>query len=60
MSAIKELREYFVEIKRLSYISALLGWDQEVNMPRGSVLGRSKQLSLMEKIIHKSSEYTSS
>lgn len=53
MNAIEELRDYFTEIKRLSYIGSLLGWDQEVNMPRGSVLGRSKQLALIETLIHK-------
>lgn len=52
MTAIDELRDYFVEIKRLSYINALLGWDQETYMPSGSVEGRSKQLSLIEKLVH--------
>jgi carboxypeptidase Taq len=54
MSEIKELREYFTEIMRLNYVSALLGWDQEVNMMKyKSVQGRSEQTKLMTKIIHK-------
>ena len=53
MSAIKELREYFAELMRLHYIQALLNWDQEVNMMEyKSLEGRSKQFSLIEKLIH--------
>ncbi|MBY8990733.1 MAG: carboxypeptidase M32 [Candidatus Lokiarchaeota archaeon] len=53
MSAIKELQERFAEIMRLHYISALLGWDQEVNMMNyKSLEGRSKQVALMQKLIH--------
>ncbi len=48
-----ELKEYFAEIMRLSYISSLLNWDQEVNMMNyKSVEGRSKQTSLIRKLIH--------
>ncbi len=54
MSAIKELREYFGEIMTLHYTQAALGWDQEVNMQNYRTLeGRSKQVSLLEKLIHK-------
>ncbi len=52
MNAIKELWNYFTEITRLRYINALLGWDQQVCMPKGSVIGRSEQLKLMADIIH--------
>jgi len=53
MSAIKELQEHFAEIMRLHYISALLGWDQEVNMTQyKSLAGRSKQVSLIQQLIH--------
>jgi carboxypeptidase Taq len=54
MSVINELREIFAEIMRLGYISALLNWDQEVNMMNyKSVAGRSKQVSLIRKLIHR-------
>ncbi|MFX1390315.1 MAG: carboxypeptidase M32 [Promethearchaeota archaeon] len=54
MSVIKELREYFTEIMRLNYIQALLGWDQQVNMMGyKNVNGRSEQLALIAKLIHK-------
>jgi len=53
MSAIKELREYFDDIMRLGYISALLNWDQEVNMMGyKSVEGRSEQSALLSQLIH--------
>lgn len=53
MTAIDDLRDYFTEIKRLNYIYSLLNWDQETFMPRGSVTGRAKQLSLIHKLIHR-------
>ncbi len=54
MNAIEELKEYFAEIMRLHYIQVTLGWDQEVNMQNyKSLEGRSKQVSLIEKLIHK-------
>ena len=52
MNEIKELWEHFTEIMRLSYIRELLGWDQQVNMPKGSVKGRAEQQALIGKIIH--------
>lgn len=54
MNAIDELKQYFAEIMRLSYIRSALGWDQEVNMQNyESLEGRSKQVSLIQKLIHK-------
>jgi carboxypeptidase Taq len=52
MNAMKELWDYFNEIMRLNYIRALLGWDQQVNMPKGSIKGRAEQNALMQKLIH--------
>ncbi|MFW9874706.1 MAG: carboxypeptidase M32 [Candidatus Thorarchaeota archaeon] len=53
MNAIKELRKYFADIMRLNYIEALLNWDQEVNMMGYKDLsGRSKQVALVEKLVH--------
>lgn len=53
MNAMKELWEYFNEIMQLNYIKALLGWDQQVCMPKGSIKGRAEQNALMGKLIHK-------
>jgi len=53
MNEMNELKENFAEIMRLSYISSLLNWDQEVNMMNyKSVEGRAKQSSLIRKLIH--------
>jgi carboxypeptidase Taq len=52
MSSIEQLRKEFTELRRLQYISALLGWDTQVNLPSCSYGGRSEQVSLMEKLIH--------
>ncbi len=54
MSEMKELRDIFTEYMRLNYISALLGWDQQVNMMGyKNVAGRSEQIALITKLIHK-------
>ncbi len=53
MTAIEDLDAYFKKLRRLSYISSLLGWDQEVNMPEGSAKGRSEQIALISEIYHK-------
>ncbi|UCC19994.1 MAG: carboxypeptidase M32 [Promethearchaeota archaeon] len=52
MNAMKDLWDYFNEIMRLRYINALLDWDQQVNMPKGSVKGRAEQTALMQRLIH--------
>jgi len=55
MSVIKELRERFTELMRLHYISTLMGWDLQVNLPKseGTAIGRSEQIALIESISHK-------
>ena len=52
MSAIKELWDHFNEIMQLYYIGALLGWDQQVSMPKGSIKGRAEQMALIRGLIH--------
>ncbi|MFX0036841.1 MAG: carboxypeptidase M32 [Candidatus Hermodarchaeota archaeon] len=52
MNAMKELWTYFNEIMKLNYIKALLSWDQQVSMPKGSVKRRAEQLALMQNLIH--------
>ncbi|MFX1366841.1 MAG: carboxypeptidase M32 [Promethearchaeota archaeon] len=49
----KKLWDHFNEIKKLSYIKNLLSWDQQVNMPKGSVKGRADQLVLIQNLIQK-------
>ena len=52
MNPIEELNKKFTEITRLNYIRALLGWDEQVNLPHGSFEGRAMQNALMSKIVH--------
>ena len=49
---LKQLKETLHEISDLSGAIALLGWDQQVNMPRGGAEDRGLQLSLLSSIIH--------
>lgn len=51
-SSIARLKEIDQEIVLYQNITALLGWDQETNMPEGAVEGRSEQLALMEGVLH--------
>jgi len=48
----KKLIDISAEIEDLSHVSALLGWDQQTNMPTGGAEERGLQLSAIGKIIH--------
>ncbi len=52
MNAMKDLWAYFNEIRKIQYIDELLGWDQSVNMPKGSIIGRAEQRQFIRKLIH--------
>ncbi len=52
MNAIEELKKEFSEITRLNHIRSLLGWDEHVNLPKGSSRGRGEQNALISKLIH--------
>ncbi len=43
------------EIRNLNAALAVLGWDQQVNMPSGSAAGRAAQLETLTLILHKKS-----
>jgi len=49
---LKQLKESLHEISDLSGAISLLGWDQQVNMPRGGAEDRGQQLGLLSSIIH--------
>nr|MBC8452320.1 carboxypeptidase M32 [Spirochaetota bacterium] len=49
---IKRLKEIDHELVLYQNITALLGWDQETNMPERGVEGRSEQLSLVQGVLH--------
>ncbi len=52
MNALEELKKEFTEITRLNHIRSLLGWDEMVNLPKGSFGARGEQNALMSKIAH--------
>ncbi len=45
--------QYTQEIADLQYAVALLGWDQQVNMPAGGAEGRGNALATLSKALHK-------
>jgi carboxypeptidase Taq len=46
------LKTIVAEIADLTYAAALLGWDQQVNMPPGGAEGRGYQLATLQTIAH--------
>ena len=52
MKALEELKKEFTDITRLNHIRSLLGWDEMVNLPKGSFAARGEQNALMSKIVH--------
>ena len=46
------LKEKFAELADLQATSAVLGWDQLVNMPEGAAVDRGEQIATIEKIQH--------
>ncbi|GAH24173.1 unnamed protein product, partial [marine sediment metagenome] len=52
MKALEELKKEFTDITRLNHIRSLLGWDEMVNLPKGSFGARGEQNALMSKIVH--------
>jgi len=51
-SAYEKLNQAFKEIHYLKEIASLLGWDQEVMMPKGGASQRAEQTAYLKKVIH--------
>jgi carboxypeptidase Taq len=51
--AVQDLHQLDREIKQLTDITAVLGWDQETYMPEAAVENRGEQLSLLEGYVHR-------
>jgi carboxypeptidase Taq len=51
--AIKRLREHLAEIHDLGKASAVLGWDQQTQMPAAGAPARAEALSTLSEIVHK-------
>lgn len=50
--AFQDLKEYSTKIQTYHSILALLHWDQETFMPKGSITPRSEQIALLSSLIH--------
>jgi carboxypeptidase Taq len=49
---LKTLKNKLKEIKNIEAASAVLGWDQQVNMPPGGAAARAEQLATLNKLAH--------
>ena len=49
---INKLKNLMKELSNLVALSAIAGWDQQVNMPDGAAEDRGEQISTIEKLIH--------
>ena len=47
-----KLKEISAEIYDLSYAAAVLGWDQQVNMPSMGAESRGNQLATLQRLVH--------
>ncbi|MBN1203164.1 MAG: carboxypeptidase M32 [Anaerolineae bacterium] len=52
MEKLEQLKTRLAEVMNLSYASAVLGWDQQVNMPPGGAAARAEQLATLSKLAH--------
>jgi carboxypeptidase Taq len=50
-----KLKELLAETADLSAASAVMGWDQLVNMPEGGAVDRGEQIATLESILHQKS-----
>lgn len=51
-AALKGFYAHLEELYRLRSIGALLGWDQQVNLPENGAASRAEQLECLSRIIH--------
>ncbi len=49
---LKQLKTLLAEISDLTSVAALLGWDQQVNLPPGGAEARGNQLGTIYRLIH--------
>jgi len=50
-----QLKDILAEISDLGAAAALMGWDQQVNMPSGAAEARGNQLATLQTLIHQKS-----
>ena len=52
MEKVQQLKSQLADVVHLQHAAALLGWDQQVNMPPGGAESRAEQLATLSKIAH--------
>jgi carboxypeptidase Taq len=52
MQKLEELKTRLADVVHLQQAAALLGWDQQVNMPPGGAEARAEQLALISRLAH--------
>ncbi|MDO8753995.1 MAG: hypothetical protein Q7J80_08895, partial [Anaerolineales bacterium] len=52
---LNQLKEILGEVADLNHAGSVLGWDQQVNMPRGGGEARGQQLATLGKVAHEKS-----
>jgi carboxypeptidase Taq len=52
MEKIQQLKTRLADVVHLQQAAALLGWDQQVNMPPGGAEARAEQLAVLSRIAH--------
>ncbi|HLJ55139.1 MAG TPA: carboxypeptidase M32 [Chthonomonadaceae bacterium] len=50
--ALDQFTRRMAQIKRLSEVAGLLGWDQQTYMPPGAAVGRGEQSAVLYRLIH--------
>lgn len=52
MEHVEKLKTHLADIVHLNHSAAILGWDQQVNMPPGGAPARAEQLATLSRIAH--------
>ncbi len=52
MENVERLKTHLADIVHLRHAAAVLGWDQQVNMPPGGTAARAEQLATLSRIAH--------
>ncbi len=52
MEKVEQLKNHLADVVHLRHAAAVLGWDQQVNMPPGGAPARAEQLATLSRLAH--------
>jgi len=52
MEKVEQLKKHLADVVHLRHAAAVLGWDQQVNMPPGGAAARAEQLATLSRLAH--------